>query len=188
MSNPHTVVAAVPSPSFPSRRQFLGLAGAAAATGVASPLLSASGTRGFGTKQTSNTLTIMASAVPGEEQLAQWKKFAVDPFGVELKFVTVADGTFPSQELAAQQAGNPPDIVQWITRGAPVLKASGLALEPLDSTISASENKADFYPQDYGSGTSRCRGCLGQSAARRPVGDRFHRVSVLQRPGLPRPR
>lgn len=134
-----------------SRRRLLGLAGAAAAA----PLLGAcgNGNGGSSTKPPSNTLTIMATAVPGEEQLAQWQTFAAEPLGVELKFVTVADGTFPSQALAAQQAGNPPDIIQWSTQGAPVLKASGLALEPLDSYITGSENKADFFPQDYASGT-----------------------------------
>jgi ABC-type glycerol-3-phosphate transport system substrate-binding protein len=141
-------------PSPFSRRRFLGMTGAALAAGAAAPLLAACGDdSGSAAKPTSNTLTIMTTGVPADEQLAMWKQYAAEPLGVELKFVTVADGTFPSQALAAQQSNNPPDIIQWSSQGAPVLKASGIALEPLDSYISSSETKSDFYPQDYASGT-----------------------------------
>lgn len=143
-----------------SRRRFLGVAGGIAAAAAASPLLAAcssSGTKASGgstaKKSSSDTITIMTTAVPADATLALWNELAAKPAGLTLKFVTVADATFPSQAVAAQQAGDVPDVIQWSSQGAAVLKASGVQLAQLDSYISGSENKADFYPQDYESGT-----------------------------------
>lgn len=135
-----------------SRRSMLrGMGVGAAAVGAGALLAACSPSNSGGGGGSKDELVIMTTAPPTGDLLKRQQEMAGDPLGVKLKYVSVADGTYPSQAAATQQTGNVPDILQWTSQGAASLVGGGVALLPLNDRIADEDD--DFYQQDYDAGT-----------------------------------
>lgn len=146
-----------PRKSGLSRRSFIigagaGLvaaAGAVALTSCASP--SSSG--GAGTSPDSKTLNIMLASWVDPAFIEEiMQQAAAAPLGVKINIMTVDDGTYPAQALAAQKSGDVPDLIFWTAQGIPTLLATGVKLADLSDFV-ASEDRAAFYEQNYTAST-----------------------------------
>lgn len=137
-----------------SRRSFVVGTGAAAlaATGAATLTACSAGDSG-GSGASDKTLNLMlASWVDADfiEQVLQ--EAAAGPLDVKLNLMTVDDGAYPAQALAAQESGEVPDLIFWTAQGIPTLLASGVNLADI-SDYAQSEDKAAFYEQNYQAST-----------------------------------
>jgi ABC-type glycerol-3-phosphate transport system substrate-binding protein len=135
-----------------SRRTLLrGMGLGTAAIGASALLAACTPTRSGGSGGSKDELVIMTTAPPTGALLKRQQELAGDPLGVKLRYVSVADATYPSQAAATQQTGDVPDILQWTSQGAASLIGGGVALLPLNDRISSEDD--DFYQQDYDAGT-----------------------------------
>lgn len=148
------------TPSALRRRNFLQLLGGAAAAGIAGPALAACSSSS-GTKTSSapagggkKTITIMTSiAAQNPKLVPMWQQVVADPLKLTIKIVNVDDAQLPAQVAAAQQSGNPPDLVWWSAQGVPGVLAGGTKLVPLNSYVNGLPDKgAAFYQQDLEAG------------------------------------
>lgn len=140
-----------------SRRGFLVGAGASALFGTAmlagcapSGSGGGDGSSGGGGDKTLNVM--LASWVDPAFIEEVMQKSAAAPLGVKLNLMTVDDGTYPAQALAAQKAGDVPDLIFWTAQGIPTLLATGVKLADI-SEYAASEDQAAFYSQNYEAST-----------------------------------
>jgi len=137
-----------------SRRSLLMGAGATALAAGATTLAACSpagdsGASGSGDKTLNLMLASWVDAAFIEEVL---QGTAADPLGVKLNLMTVDDGTYPAQALAAQESGEVPDLIFWTAQGIPTLLASGVRLADI-SDYAESEDKTAFYEQNYKAST-----------------------------------
>lgn len=144
-----------------SRRGFLLGAGAAAVFGSTllagcAPSGSGSGGGGNGNGGGSGgekTLNVMLASWVDPAFIEEvMQKSAAGPLGVKLNLMTVDDGTYPAQALAAQKSGQVPDLIFWTAQGIPTLLATGVKLADI-SDYAASEDTAAFYEQNYAAST-----------------------------------
>ena len=141
------------------RRNFLQLLGGAAAAGIAGPALAACSSSPGPAKQSTagssgkKTITIISSiAAQNPKLVPMWQRVVADPLKLTIKIVNVDDAQLPAQVAAAEQSGNPPDVIWWSNQGVPGVLSGGTKLVPLNPYINAQSDKNAFYQQDLDAG------------------------------------
>ncbi len=141
-----------PGAGFSRRAFMIGLGATAAAAG--STALTSCATAGGGSADGDDkTLNIMlASWVDPAFIEDVMQKSAAAPLGAKINLMTVDDGSYPAQALAAQKSGKTPDLIFWTAQGIPTLLATGVKLADLSDYVE-SEDTSAFYEQNYQAST-----------------------------------